>query len=201
MRLINKLRPIKKNNKTCSIGLFLCPYCDNEVIKDLCNGRKAQSCGCMRIELAARKRRIHMESHSHLYHVWAGMKKRCYNPKDTAYQYYGGRGITVCDQWKNNYVIFSLWAKTKGYKHGLFIDRKDYNKGYDPANCRFLNKLDSNLNKRGIILNSNTASQIRGMYSCGQYTYKKLGSIFGVSFQTIGMIIQNKIWNHNGGTA
>lgn len=73
-----------------------------------------------------------------LRYVYYDMLKRCYNKEDHAYYRYGGRGITVCEEWKNNHLTFFKWAKENGYDKGLQLDRKDNGKGYSPANCRWV---------------------------------------------------------------
>lgn len=70
--------------------------------------------------------------------VWSDMKQRCYNKNCHAYSKYGGRGITVCPEWKDNFQAFFDWALISGYKPELYLDREDNNKGYFPENCRWV---------------------------------------------------------------
>lgn len=79
-----------------------------------------------------------------IYSIWEGMKSRCCNPKSQLYHRYGGRGITICDEWKNNSRAFIKWAYENGYdenacKKECELDRIDNNKGYCPENCHFVN--------------------------------------------------------------
>jgi hypothetical protein len=75
------------------------------------------------------------QSKTRLYRVWAGMWKRCTNPRDKCYRYYGGRGIQVALCWRS-FERFKLWALAQGYRQGLTVDRKNGERGYTPANCR-----------------------------------------------------------------
>lgn len=93
----------------------------------------------------------HNETKTRLYGIWAGMKQRCFNEKDHCYQNYGARGITVCDEWKNDYVAFSMWAKQNGYTDELSIDRIDTNGNYEPSNCRWATAKTQARNKRNSI--------------------------------------------------
>ena len=82
-----------------------------------------------------------------LYKVWTSMKCRCLNKKDKRYYDYGGRGITVCDEWLE-FKSFMDWAYANGYNDGLAIDRIDNDKGYCPENCKWSTTKEQARNKR-----------------------------------------------------
>lgn len=88
-----------------------------------------------------------------LYRVWCGMKERCYSPKHNRYENYGGRGISVCDEWRDNYSAFREWALAHGYtpeapRGACTIDRIDVNGDYCPGNCRWVDNKTQCNNKR-----------------------------------------------------
>lgn len=80
----------------------------------------------------------HGLSETRIYKTWGNMKQRCYNPNDSKYGSYGGKGITVCDEWLHDFQAFYDWAMANGYTEELTIDRKDAKMGYSPDNCRWI---------------------------------------------------------------
>lgn len=70
-----------------------------------------------------------------LYNVWSGVKRRCYNPRQKSYIYYGAKGVTMCDEWLNDYRSFYIWMMENGYKEGMVISRKKDLGNYHPLNC------------------------------------------------------------------
>ena len=109
-----------------------------------------KSCGCWHIDYVATKLTTHGKKKHRLYMVWNGMKNRCNQPSHKSYQRYGGRGITVCEEWMRDFQAFYDWAVTNGYdetapKGQCTLDRIDNDKGYSPNNCRWVDmKTQSN---------------------------------------------------------
>lgn len=112
---------------------------------------KTKSCGCLGIKNATNSKIKHGNSKTKLYRIWSGMKKRCYNKKYDHFNNYGGKGIKVCDEWKNDFISFKNWALNNGYKEYLEIDRIDFNGNYEPNNCRFQNRTQQIRNRSNTV--------------------------------------------------
>ena len=110
-----------------------------------------RSCGCLHDEVAAKHatslNKTHGQRNSRLSRIWRGMKSRCQNPNYPCYSDYGGRGITVCDEWQQ-FEPFYKWAMANGYRDELSIDRIDVEGNYEPSNCRWVNAKTQANNKR-----------------------------------------------------
>ena len=135
--------------------------CGNKIIVSGTNLRNGmtRSCGCLQRETIKNIRLTHGMSGSKISAVRGSMIQRCHNPNSKRYKYYGGRGITVCEEWLANPKSFYTWAVENGYKIGLTIDRIDNNKGYYPDNCRWVSHRENCMNTRSnryVTLNNDT---------------------------------------------
>jgi hypothetical protein len=105
--------------------------------------KHTQSCGCL-----TKGRPIHNGVGTRLYGIWTDMKQRCYNSKCKNYKNYGGRGIIVCEEWKNDFIFFQDWSSKNGYQENLEIERINNDGNYEPSNCRWATELEQSYNKR-----------------------------------------------------
>jgi len=106
-------------------------------------GKNTNSCGCRRSDHRITHGETRRGSYPRLYGILNGMKQRCYNPKRETYKWYGGKGVRVCDQWKDSYVNFKRWALANGYMDNLSIDRIDSDGDYSPDNCQWITLSDN----------------------------------------------------------
>lgn len=128
--------------------VFLCKCdCGNEKSIRLSHLRfdRVRSCGCMTGEQ-------HRDSKSSIYNKWRGIKNRCYAESYSEYRYYGGKGIKMCDEWKNSYLKFKEWVIQNGYEPGLQIDRINSDLDYCPENCRLVTPAENSLNKSNTLI-------------------------------------------------
>lgn len=123
---------------------------------------------------------------THLYISWCGMKQRCSCRKTNGYENYGGRGITVCAEWKNSFENFRDWSFQNGYKEGLSLDRIDVNGNYEPSNCRWATMKEQANNKR----NSHILE-----FDGQKHTISEWSEITGINKNTIHSRIEKYGWS------
>ena len=142
----NKLTAIKfayiKNGKTyweceCECG-------NKKIVRaDSLQNGTIKSCGCAR-----NNPRSHGFCGTKIYKRWEDMKARCLNHNNKHYKDYGGRGITICQEWLSDFMNFYNWAINNGYSDSLSIDRIDVNGNYEPSNCRWVTMKNQMRNTR-----------------------------------------------------
>ncbi len=139
-----------------------------------------KSCGC------GKRYYSHGKTNTRLYRIFQAMKNRCYNKHTINYKHYGGRGVTVCDEWRNDFQAFYNWAINNGYRENLTIDRIDNNKGYSPDNCRFVDRKTQARNRHNI-----KQYTINGETHC----LSEWCEILGLKFDKVRNRVYNYGWN------
>lgn len=151
-----------KSTRKRRYGLYLCSCgkefkCETSSIKS----GNSSSCGCFKKESHSKLFSKHSMYGTKLYWKYANMKKRCYYTKDKRYKDWGGRGIKVCDEWRNDFMAFYNWSINNGWKEGLSIDRINNDGNYEPSNCRWTTREVQARNTR--VLRSDNKSGFRGV--------------------------------------
>lgn len=154
--------------------------CGNEAVVrggHLVSGH-TKSCGCFGSEVRIQNGSIskHGMSGRRPYRIWTQMKTRCYNKSDEHFPDYGGRGITVCDEWKDSFESFCDWAMASGYSDDLTIERIDVNGNYCPENCRWATRKEQTVNRRSTLFLT---------YKGETKTLKEWSELTGINYQTI----------------
>ena len=141
---LGTMYPTEKSKQKSHYGLFKCQYCGKEFktrLADVKNGT-TRSCGCA----SNMDKIVHGLRENRFYGTWRQMNQRCYNKKAFNYPHYGGRGIIVCEEWKDIHT-FVKWAE-ETYVEGHTLDRIDNDKGYSPDNCRWADGTTQRVNQR-----------------------------------------------------
>lgn len=145
------------------------------------------SCGCVQKRKVSETMFKHGLSDKHpLYSIWKNMKKRCNNPKASEYENYGGRGISVCENWSNKFQDFYNWAITNGWSEDLTIDRIDNDGNYCPENCRWstFKTQMNNMTKNHYV-----------QYNDSLYTLSTLAEHLNIPYNVVRYRISNCKWN------
>lgn len=190
---------LSKNRKhNCRLWVCECD-CGNVIevrVADLVNGN-TKSCGCYQKERARNAKTKHGYRSERLYGIWCNMKSRCSNQKTKSYKNYGGRGITVCDEWSESFTSFRKWALENGYSNGLTIERVDVNKGYSPENCSFIPKSEQSRNTRRCHFvtykgETKTLSEWSNELHFGRTNFRNKRKYFDTDEETIDYILSKK---------
>lgn len=129
--------------------------------------------------------------HSKTYASWSDAKKRCLKPQNKRYPSYGGRGIRMCDAWRDSFAAFL--ADMGERPEGTTLDRIDVNGHYEPGNCRWATKVEQARNTRTNVATPETVAAIRAEFSAGA-TARALAETYGMSDSNVYMIVQRKTW-------
>lgn len=159
--------------------------CGNTTIVRGCNLKSGSttSCGCERVLNPNRK--SHGGKNTRLYRIWKSMRSRCNNKNENSYKDYGGRGVSICDEW-NKFEAFRSWSLEHGYNDELSIDRIDCDGNYCPENCRWANAVtQANNTRRNHLLTHN--GETRTMAEWSRKT--------GISYQKIKCRINKCGWD------
>ena len=142
------------------------------------------SCGCLRVDTSKKTMTTHGLTDTRLHTIWKNMRRRCFDHKNKNYKDYGGRGITICEDWME-FINFYNWAIGNGYDDSLSLDRIDVNKGYCADNCRWVTQKEQCNNTR-----RNINVEINGEI----HTLKQWTEILNLKYGTIASRV-SRGWN------
>jgi hypothetical protein len=129
-----------------------------------------------------------------LYMVWGGMKQRCYYKAKNRYKDYGGRGIRVDEEWRENFPAFKAWMESNGYHKGMILDRINVNGNYSPSNCRLITQERNGENKRDNVITAAGAVVVRTLANFG-IPVKLIAALYGIKADYVSSIKHGHVWN------
>jgi hypothetical protein len=155
-----------------------------------------KSCGCLNKDIITKHGQCRNGKDSKLYVIWRAMCNRCYRGDDISYPNYGARGITVCEEWQDDFFAFETWALAAGFRPGLHIDRVDLNSGYGPENCRWATQHENNQNRRTTKLSPVKVKAIRLVHRAKIMTSKEIAAFFNICVSTVNYTVNCKRWSN-----
>ena len=146
---LGRIFATESSKRKARFGLYKCGFCgtDFKANTNDIKSKNTKSCGCYNKRRASETHKTHGLGSTKLYIVWKEIKSRTLNPKSKKYNDYGGRGITICEEWLDIQNFYD-WAMSNGYSDGLSIDRIDNEGGYSPENCRWTTQIIQCRNQR-----------------------------------------------------
>ena len=161
------------------------------------------SCGCVKIARAIEVHTKHGMSRTPLHAIWQAMKQRCYNPKHKLYYMYGGKGVTICDEWLNSFESFAQWAEANGWSQGKHIDkdissdRQNVSRSYGPDTClvmdgfenvRYSSSRNNYANNPKLQIRPDQVPEIKALYLAGT-KQRDIAEMYSVSQASIWRIL------------
>lgn len=172
----------QKNSR--GLTCYVCK-CDCGNIVNVCGRDMTRehtlSCGCLHKKIMQKRFLKHGGHGTRLYSIWRGMSTRCNIKNTDYYKHYGGKGVKICDEWKD-FSVFRDWALANGYADNLTLDRIDFNGNYCPENCRWLTIKEQSNNR-----SSNHCITYKGMTK----TISQWAEYFGLSYSAMSARVYN----------
>lgn len=172
LELFKKEQVYLFNGKKNGFRYFYACLCDcgklTIVAKNHLLSGHTRSCGCISQK--------HLKTDTRLFRIWKGIKGRCFNKNNNKFKNYGGRGILICDEWKNDFKAFYDWAMANGYQDDLTIDRIDNNGNYEPLNCRWVSQK---------VQQNNKSNSYFIEYNGKSLTLSQWAELYGLNYSTV----------------
>lgn len=187
--VIKEVESLQTSSRKIRRILCKCDCGTEKIVRydNLVNGI-SRSCGCYMREFNSKNRRKFPQDtvKSRIYTIWNGIKCRCYTKSSMSYKRYGAKGITMCDEWRDNFMTFYDWSINNGYTDNLTIDRIDSNGNYEPSNCRWATYKEQA---------NNTSSNVLVTHNGESHTLAMWGEILGIQPQTLNYRINHAKWS------